>query len=171
MASQSELELLDSPELPLKQRDKYSQKGGVNLDAREDIKKGLLLLRELAAETDSETIKQDIDLLIGVTLQLVTELTNRNAALAKQCQPRKAKPPKASPASGPKKPKLQPSSTDTPSSPNDAEVRSQGRSRIMQGVHQAEPSLADQQRALRQQTYDPQNDDVAFAKAARAMSR
>lgn len=143
----------------------------MNLDAREDIKKGLLLLGELAAETDSETIKQDIQLLIGLTLQLVTELTNRNAALAKKCRRRKAKPPKASPLSGPKKPKPQPSATDTPRPQNDTEGRSQTKSRIMQGVQQAEPSLADQRRALRHQIYGAQNDDVAFAKAAKAIAQ
>ena len=41
----------------------------------------------------------------------------------------------------------------------------------MQGVQQAEPSLADQQRALRSQIYGAQNDDVAFRKAAKAMAR
>ena len=141
------------------------------MDARVEIKQGLMLLAQLAAESDSETIKQDIDLLIGVTLRLVTELTNRNAALAKQCQSRKAKTPKASPVSGPKKPKPQPSSADSPNIPNDAEDRPQTKSRIMQGAHQADPSLADQQRELRHQIYGAQNDDVAFAKAARAMSR
>lgn len=141
------------------------------MDARDEIKQGLMLLAQLAAESDSETIKQDIDLLIGVTLQLIAKLTNRNAALAKQCQPRKAKPPKASPVSGPKKPKPQQSSTDIPKTQNDAEDRPKTKSRIMQGAHQADPSLADQQRELRHQIYGAQNDDVAFAKAARAMSR
>ena len=36
------------------------------MDARVEIKQGLMLLAQLAAESDSETIKQDIDLLIGV---------------------------------------------------------------------------------------------------------
>lgn len=140
------------------------------MDARDEIKRGLMLLRQLAAECDSDTIKQDINLLIGVTLQLVTELTNRNAALAKQFQSQKAKHPKASPVSGPKKPKVQRSDTDTPKSSDDAEGRSQGRSRIMQGVQQAEPSLADQQRSLRGKVYGAQNDEVAFRKAAKAMA-
>jgi len=141
------------------------------MEIRELIKRSLAVLPELAVESDSVAVKQDIDLLIGVALQLVTELTNRNAALAKQCQPRKAKPPKASPVSGPKKPKSQPSDTDAPKAQNDTEDRPQTKSRIMQGAHQADPSLADQQRALRQQIYGAHNDDVAFAKAARAMSR
>lgn len=141
------------------------------MDARDEIKRGLMLLVQMAAESDSDTIKQDIDLLMGVMLQLVTELTNRNTALAKQFQSRKAKTPKASPASGPKKPRPQPSSTDSPNIPNDAEDRSQTKSRIMQGAHQADPSLANQQQALRQQIYGAQNDDVAFAKAAKAIAR
>lgn len=141
------------------------------MEIRELIKRSLAALPELAVESDSVAVKQDIDLLIGVALQLVTELTNRNAALAKQCQPRKAKPPKASPVSGPKKPKPQPSDTDAPKAQNDTEDRSQTKSRIMQGVQQAEPSLADQRRALRHQIYGAQNDDVAFAKAAKAIAQ
>jgi hypothetical protein len=141
------------------------------MEIRELINRSLAALPELAAESDSVAVKQDIDLLIGLALQLVTELTNRNAALAKQCQPRKAKPPKASPVSGSKKPKPQPSDTNAPKAQNDTEDRPQTKSRIMQGAHQADPSLADQQRALRQQIYGAHNDDVAFAKAAKAMSR
>ena len=106
-----------------------------------------------------------------MTLQLVTELTNRNAALAKQCRSRKVKPPQASPVSGPKKLKPEPSDTNTANAENDTKGRSPTKSRIMQGMQQAEPSLADQQRALRHQIYGAQNDDVAFAKVAKAITR
>ncbi len=141
------------------------------MEIRELIKRSLAALPRLAAESDSKQIKADIDMLLGVTLQLTTELVNRNGALAKQHRSRKAKPPKASPVNGPKQPKSQPSSTDTPSPQNDAEDRPQTKSRIMQGAHQADPSLADQQRALRGKVYGAQNPDLAFAKAAKAIAR
>ena len=141
------------------------------MDARDEIKRCLAALPRLAAESESKQIKADIDMLMGVTLQLTTELANRNAALAKRCQSRKAKPPKASPVSGPKQPTQPQSSTDTPDAQNDAEDRSKALSHIQQGIRQADPSLADQQRALRGQIYGAQNDDVAFSKAAKALAR
>lgn len=140
------------------------------MEIRELIKRSLAALPQLAAESDSKQIKADIDMLLGVTLRLTAELANRNAALAKQHRSRKAKPPKASPQRGPKQPKNQPSSTDTPKSQNGAEDQPQTLSRIQQGIRQADSSLADQQRALRQQIYGQQNRDVAFAKAAKAIA-
>ena len=139
------------------------------MDTREQIKQGLMLLTQLATGSDSGAIKKDIDLLIGVTLQLVTELSNRNLALAKQCQSRKAKPPKASPAKGPQKQKQQPSSTGAPNAQNDTEDRPKALSAIQQGIRQADPSLEDQQRAIRRQIYGKQNPEVAYQKAAKAI--
>jgi hypothetical protein len=63
------------------------------MDAREQIKRAILLLPKLAAELESKEIKADIELLTGVASQLVTVLVNRNDALAKQCRSRKPKPP------------------------------------------------------------------------------
>lgn len=141
------------------------------MDTREEIKRWVEMLSQLATESESKQIKADIDMLMGVALQLTTELTNRNAALAKRCQSRKAKPSKASPMKGPQQPNRPQSSTDTPKNQNDAEGRSQGQSRIMQGVQQAEPSLADQRQALRGYVYGAQNDELAFGKAAKAIAR
>lgn len=141
------------------------------MEIRELITRSLAALPQLAAESDSKQIKADIDMLLGVALQLTTEIANRNAALTKRCQPRKARPPKASPVSVPEQPKRQPSYADTPSAQNRAEDRSNELSSIQQGIHQADPSLADQQRALRAQIYGVQNGDVAFRKAAKAIAR
>jgi hypothetical protein len=140
------------------------------MDAREQIKRAVLLLPKLAAESESKEIKADIDLMMGVASQLVTVMVNRNTALAKQGSSRHSKPPKAAPAKAPKQPKRPPSSADNPSSQNDSKDRPKELSSIQQGILQADTSLADQQRALRQQIYGPQNDEVAFAKAAKAIA-
>jgi hypothetical protein len=141
------------------------------MDAREEMKRWIASVMGNANATDSKQIKQDIDLFMGAAMTLTTELVNRNIALAKNSRPRKAKPPKSSPQKGPQQPKRPPSSTDTPRTENDAEDRSPTKSRIMKGVKQADPSLADQQRALRGTIYGAQNPDVAFNKAAKAIAR
>lgn len=140
------------------------------MEIRELIKRSLTALPRLAAESESKQIKADIDMLLGVVLQLTTEMANRNAALARQKQPRKVKAPKSAPQKGPKKQKAQPSDTDTPQAQDGAEDRSKALSAIQQGIKQADPSLEDEQRALRQQIYGKQNPDVAFAKAAQAIA-
>jgi hypothetical protein len=140
------------------------------MNAREQIKRAVLLIPKLAAESESKEIKADIDLLMGVASQLMTVVVNRNTQLAKQTCPSRAKAPKTSPAKAPKQPKRPPSSTDNPSSQNDTKDRPKELSSIQQGILQADTSLADQQRALRQQIYGQQNDDVAFAKAAKAIA-
>lgn len=141
------------------------------MDARDKIRRALMILPQMAAESDSETIKQDIELLTGVMLQLVGELAGRNVALAKQCRPRKAKPPKPNTQKGPKQEKGADSSTDTAKDKTGAEDRAKELSSIQQGIRQADPSLADQQRALRGKVYGAQNSDVAFRKAAQAIAR
>jgi hypothetical protein len=141
------------------------------MDVGEQIKRAILLLPKLATESESKEIKAYIDLLMGVASQLVTALVSRNDALAKQCSSRKSKPPKAAPAEGPQTPKPRTSSTDASNSQNDSKDRSKAPSSIQQGIRQAEPSLADQQRKLRGYVYGAQNDEVAFRKAAQAITR
>lgn len=141
------------------------------MDMREGIKRCLAVLVQLADEADSQEIKEDIALLQGTMSQLITKLTERNAALAKQCRSRHSKPPKSAPAKSPQQRKQPASSTDTPSAQKDAEDRSKELSSIQQGIRQADPSLADQQRALRGKIYGAQNDEVAFRKAAQAIAR
>lgn len=139
------------------------------MDAREEIKRWLLTLTQLAADSESEQINADIELLMGVTLQLTTELSNRNAALAKQCRPRSTKPPKPAPKKGPQQQNDKQSGSDAPDNQKDSEGRSQGQSRIMQGVKQSDASREDQQQ-LRHQIYGVQNKDVAFRKAAKEIA-
>lgn len=141
------------------------------MDAREQIKRAILLLPKLAAESESKEVKADIDLLMGVASQLVTILVSRNDVLAKQCRSRKSKPPKPAPQKTAQTQKPKTSSTDTQNSKNNAEDRPKAVSSIQQGIRQAEPSLADQQQALRGYVYGAQNDEVAFRKAAQAIAR
>jgi hypothetical protein len=141
------------------------------MNAREQIKRAVLLLPKLAADSESKEVKADIDLLMGVALQLVTVLVSRNDALARQCRSRKSKPPKPTPQSTAQTQKPKPSNAYTPHSKNDSEDRSKAISSIQQGIRQAEPSLADQQRALRGYVYGAQNDEVAFRKASQAITR
>lgn len=141
------------------------------MEAREEFSRLMAWLIENSDEVDSDQIKADIMLLHGAAGQLVTKLTERNAALAKQCRPRKSKPPKPSPQKGPQKKKGADSSTNTPDDGISAEDRSEQLSAIQQGIRQADPSMADQQRALRGKVYGAQNDEVAFRKAAQAIAR
>lgn len=141
------------------------------MDAREQIKRAIMLLPKLAAEIESKEIKADIDLVMGVALQMVTVLVSRNDALAKQCRSRKSKPPKPAPQKTAQTPKPQPSSTDIQNSKNDSEDRSKALSSIQQGIRQADASLDDHQKNLRNFTYGAQNNEVAFRKAAQAIAR
>ncbi len=141
------------------------------MDAREQIKRAILLLPKLAAESESKEIKAYIDLLMGVASQLVTALVTRNDALAKQSGSRKSKPPKPAPQKAAQTQKPKPSNADTQNGNNGSEDRSKAVSAIQQGIRQVEPSLADQQQALRGYVYGAQNDEVAFRKAAQAIAR
>ena len=141
------------------------------MDAREQIKRAIILLPKLAAEIEGKEIKADIDLLMGVASQMVTALVSRNDALAKQCSSRKPKPPKPASQKQPQQQKPKPSSTDTPSSQNDSKDRSKDVSSIQQGIRQADASLDDHQKNLRHFTYGAQNNEVAFRKAAQAIAR
>lgn len=140
------------------------------MDIREGIKRCLAVLVQLADEADSQLIKQDIALLQGTLSQLITKLTERNAALAKQCRPQKSKPPKSAPVSGPQNGNGGKRSADRSDTQNDSEDHSKELSAIQQGIRQADRSVTDQQRASRQQIYGQQNDDVAFARAAKAIA-
>lgn len=140
------------------------------MEARKEFSRLVAWLIKNSDEVDSDQIKADIALLLGTASHLTTKLADRNTALAKQCRPRKSKPPKSAPVSGPKKQGGGKRSNDTPDTQNDAEDRPKAQSRIMQGVQQAVPSLSDQQRSLLGMVYGDQNDDVAFRKAAKAIA-
>lgn len=140
------------------------------MDARERIKRAILLLPKLAAESESKEIKAEVDLLMGVALQLVTVLVSRNDALAKQSRSRKPKPPKPAPQKQPQQQKPKTSSSDTPNSQNDSKDRSKELSSIQQGIRQADTSLDDQQKQLRNFTYGQNDDERSFRLAAKAIA-
>jgi hypothetical protein len=142
------------------------------MDAREELKRWIAMVVQLSSEEESKTIKQDIDLFLSVAGELSGKLAERNTALAKQCRSSsKPKPPKPAPQKAQKQPKSELSTADTPTSQSDSEDRSQERSGQSLLKQQAQPSPADQQQALRGYVYGAQNDEVAFRKAAQAITR
>lgn len=140
------------------------------MEAREEIKRVILLLPQLAAEHSGNEIKADIDLLMGVASQLVTVLVNRNSALAQQKNPRKSVPPKPAPQKTSQTQKPKPSSADTQNGKDSSKDRAKALSSIQQGILRARPKPEDQKRALRGKVYGAQNDEVAFRNAAKAIS-
>lgn len=140
------------------------------MDAREEFKRWLALLLDMADEAESKTIKQDADMLLAAASEMTGKLAAKNAALAKQIRPRSAKPPKTLSQNGPQKKKTSDSNTAAPDAQAGAEGRSQGASRIQQGIMQADRSLADQQAAIRAQTYGQQDDETAFRQGAKAIA-
>lgn len=141
------------------------------MDAREELKRWIAMVVQLSSVEESKTIKQDIDLFLSVAGELSGKLAERNTALAKQCSSSsRAKPPKPAPQKAQKQPKSEISTADTPKSQNDSEDRSQERSGQLAQKQQAKPSPTDQQQALRGYVYGPQNDEVAFRKAAKSIT-
>lgn len=146
---------------------------GTNVDGNDEIellRNAVIAIVDMARKANSDKVKLAMDILLAGTSQLGTIFQQRCAQQATQKQPRKAKPRKAAPQKGPQQPKRPPISTYTPQQQRDAEGRSKELSSIQQGIRKAEPSLADQQRALRGYVYGAQNDEVAFQKAAKAIA-
>jgi len=139
-------------------------------DEIEGLRQAIIMMVRDAGEADSARLKEAMDLLLSGVSQIGTIFQQRCAQQAKQKQPRKAKPPKASPQNGPQQPKRPPRSTDTPKAQNDAQKRPEELSSIQRGIRQADSSLANQQRALRGKVYGAQNDEVQFRKAAKAIA-
>jgi hypothetical protein len=135
------------------------------------LRDAVIAVVEMADDANSDQVKLAMDILLAGTSQLGTIFQRRCVQLANQKQPRAAKPPKPAPQKQPQTPKPKTSSTDTPNSQSDDKDRSKAVSSIQQGIRQAEPTLADQQQALRGYVYGAQNDEVAFRKAAKAISR
>lgn len=140
------------------------------IDDIEELKRWIAVGLQNAVRADSERLKLYIDLMLVGAEQFTGILQSKCAALAKQCRPRNAKPSKPAPQSGPQKQNCKQSSDDKQDTAKGAEGVSQGQSRIMQGVQQADMSGADQQQQLRHQIYGAQNKDVAFNKAAKAIA-
>jgi hypothetical protein len=101
----------------------------------------------------------------------VTIFQQRYVQLARQKEPRKAKPSKAAPVRRPQQPKQPQSSVSSPNIQKDAEGRAKQLSSIQQGIRQADPSLADQRRAALGKVNGAQNDEVQFQKAAKAIAK
>jgi hypothetical protein len=142
------------------------------MNAREELKRWIAIVVQLSAEEESKVIKQDIDLFLSVAGELSGKLADRNASLAKQIRPRSsAKPSKPAPQKAQQQPEPSPSSDDTPASKNATQDRSQERSTQLPQKQQAQPSPADQQRALLGYVYGSENDEVQFQKAAKAITR
>lgn len=140
-------------------------------DEIELLREAVIAVVAMARKADSDRVKLAMDILLAGTSQLGTIFQQRCVQLASQKQPRKAKPPKSAPVKGPQQRKQPASSTDTPNAQKDAQKRPEELSSIQQGIRKADPSLADQQRALRGYVYGDQNDEVAFRKAAQAIAR
>ena len=135
------------------------------------LRDAVIAVIDMADDASSDQLKLAMDILLAGTSQLGTILQRRCVQLANQKQPRAAKPPKPAPQKSPQQQKPKPSNADIPHSKNDSKDRSKAVSSIQQGIRQAEPSLADQQQALRGYVYGTQNDEVAFRKAAQAITR
>lgn len=147
---------------------------GTDKDGNEEIERlrdAVIAVVAMARDADSDRVKLAMDILLAGTSQLGTVFQQRCVQLASQKQTRKAKPPKFAPVKGPQQRKRPLSSTDTPSAQKGAQKRPEELSSIQQGIRQADPSLADQQQALRSEVYGAQNDEVAFRKAAQAIAR
>ena len=147
---------------------------GAKTDENDEIhllRDAVIAVIDMADDADSDQVKLAMDILLAGTSQLGTIFQRRCVQLANQKQPRAAKPPKPAPQKSPQTQKPKPSSTHTQNTKNDSEDRSKAISSIQQGIRQAEPSLADQQQALRGYVYGAQNDEVAFRKAAQAITR
>ena len=140
-------------------------------DAIHLLRDAVIAVIDMADDASNDNVKLAMDILLAGTSQLGTIFQRRCVQLANQKQPRAAKPPKPAPQKSPQTPKPKTSSTDNPNSKNDTEDRAKALSSIQQGIRQAEPTLADQQQALRGYVYGAQNDEVAFRKAAQAITR
>ena len=140
-------------------------------DAIHLLRDAVIAVVEMADDASNDNVKLAMDILLAGTSQLGTIFQRRCVQLANQKQPRRAKPPKSTPVKGPQQRKRPASNTDNPQQQKGAEDRSKALSSIQQGIRQAEPSLADQQQALRGYVYGAQNDEVSFRKAAQAISR
>lgn len=148
------------------------------MGAKTDENDGIHLLRDaviavidMADDASNDNVKLAMDILLAGTSQLGTIFQRRCVQLANQKQPRAAKPPKPAPQKSPQTQKPQPSSTDTQNTKNDSENRSKVVSSIQQGIRQAEPSLDDQQKRLRNFTYGQNDDERSFRLAAKAIAR
>ena len=142
------------------------------IDDIEELKRWIAVGLQNAAKADAERLKLYIDLMLVGAEQFTGILQSKCVALAKQCRPRNAQPPKPAPQKRRQKQSDKQRSDDKQNATKGAEGVSQGQSSIGQGIQQAlnaEQSPQSQQQ-LRRQIYGAQNKDVAFNKAAKAIA-
>lgn len=125
----------------------------------------------IAREADSNYVKLAMDILLAGTSQLGTIFQQRCSKFGNMKSSRTKRPSKSDPQNGPQQQKHPPSSTNAPKTQNAVQKRPEELSSIQRGIRQADPSLADRQRALRRKVYGAQNDEVEFQKAAKAIAR
>lgn len=73
------------------------------IDDIEELKRWIAVGLQNATKADAERLKLYINLMLVGAEQFTGILQSKCAALAQQCRPRNAKPPKPAPQSGPKK--------------------------------------------------------------------
>ena len=146
---------------------------GAKTDENDEIhllRDAVIAVIDMADDASNDNVKLAMDILLAGTSQLGTIFQRRCVQLASQKQPRAAKPPKPAPQKQPQQQKPKTSSSDTPNSQNDSKDRSKAISSIQQGIRQAEPSLDDQQKQLRNFTYGQNDDERLFRLAAKAIA-
>lgn len=72
-------------------------------DEIELLREAVIAVVAMARKADSDRVKLAMDILLAGTSQLGTVFQQRCVQLASQKQPRKTKPPKSAPISGPQK--------------------------------------------------------------------
>lgn len=138
------------------------------IDDIEELRRWIAVGLQNAAKADAERLKLYIDLMLVGAEQFTGILQSKCAALAKQCRPRNAKPPKPAPQKQNDTQRIDDKQDDA----KGAEGVSQGQSSIGQGIQKAlkADSSPESQRQLRHQIYGAQNKDAAFNKAAKAIA-
>ena len=143
------------------------------MDEREELKRLIATVVQNASQEDSKLVKADIDLFLSAAQQLVGVLTSRYETLARKYRPNRPKPPKLAPAK-PLQQHSSPQSSADSSKPRidaqAAENRPARTSRIQQGIQKAQRAPKSQQQALLGQIYGKQNKQIAFQKAAKALT-
>lgn len=143
------------------------------IDDIEELKRWIAVVVQNSAKADSQRLHMAANTLLTGTDQLVSVLASRNAALAKQCRPRNATPPKAASAQGPKKANGDDSSADTPRTPKGAEDRPEELAKIQPGSDQvikAQLPPKSQQQLLRRQATGMSSDEKTFRQNAKAIA-
>ena len=147
------------------------------MDEREELKRWIATVVQNAANEDSKLVKADINLLLSASAQLVGILSSRYETLAKKYRPNRPKPPKLAPAKPVQQDSSRKSSADSSKPQIDAQAAKNRPDRmsriqtgIQQGVQKAQQAPKSPQQALLGKIYGPQNKEVAFTKAAKALA-